>query len=899
MRPRFLLALLLPFIACGLQWLLWDGYIKPYVWFLFFPAAFFSAWLGGLTGGLVSTVTGALLVWYLFIPPSFSFALEDLAAAFSIALFILMGALFAGFFERLQRAMRRTDEALAETRAANERITELYQKTLELDELKSQFFANVSHELRTPLTLIMAPLAQRVAKAGLTEAERSEDGMMLRNARLLYRQVTDLLDAAKLEAGGMTLDYRRFDLCRLVQAMASNFDSLARERGIGLRIDVPPHLTAEADGEKLQRILLNLLSNAIKFTPDGGAIEVRLREEGDQVLIEVRDNGPGVPSELREAVFERFRQLEGGPQRRFGGTGLGLAIVKEFAELHGGRAGLTDAPGGGALFSVSLPLKAPEGRIVREIPAPLDETIEQGVLDELARVAAPSAPLEEGGNGRPLVLVVEDNPDMNGFIAGVLRPGYSVATAFDGQEGLEKALALRPDLILADVMMPRMSGDQMALALRRRPEMADVPILMLTAKADRELRLRLLKAGVREYLIKPFNAEELLARIGGLVKERRRTLGELREREERLQLFIDHAPAALAMFDREMRYLAVSRRWMRDYGLGERDIIGLSHYQVFPEIGEDLKVIHQRGLAGEVMAADEVRFERADGQVQWLRWEMRPWHRAEGGVGGILIFSEDISRLVEAKREIIALNADLERRVVERTAELIAANRELDSFSYAVSHDLRAPLRAMSGFSQALVEDFGGQLPGEARVYLDQIGIASRKMGELIDGLLSLSRSTRGEMERDRVDLTGMARRQLGDLARSDPARRAVTEVEEGLEVWGDRRMIEVVMTNLLGNAWKYSAKAAEARIRVHAEDRDGRRWICVADNGAGFDMAHAAKLFHPFQRLHRQEEFPGIGIGLATVQRIVQRHGGGIVARGEPGKGAAFCFSLAGEGNR
>lgn len=391
--------------------------------------------------------------------------------------------------------------------------------------------------------------------------------------------------------------------------------------------------------------------------------------------------------------------------------------------------------------------------------------------------------------------------------------------------------------------------------------------------------------------------EEFLATFFD-VTEHYRAEEALRASQERLQLLIDHAPAALAMFDSEMHYLAVSQRWRDDYFLGDREVLGHSHYEIFPEIPEAWKEVHRRGMAGAVIATDEDRFERLDGTVQWLRWEVRPWHAHDGSIGGIVIFSEDITHLVEARHEILELNAGLERRVTERTAELAAANRELESFAYAVSHDLRAPLRAMSGFSQALAEDYGDCLQDEARLYLDQIGIASRRMTELIDGILALSRSTRGELRRYPVDLSALARRRLAELATAEPERQVAVAVEDGLVVQGDARMLAAALTNLLDNAWKYTGRTAAATIRVHAEMRDdGRRWFCVSDNGAGFDMAHAARLFQPFQRLHRQDEFPGIGIGLATVQRIVHRHGGEIIAHAVPGKGAAFCFTLPEDG--
>jgi signal transduction histidine kinase len=265
----------------------------------------------------------------------------------------------------------------------------------------------------------------------------------------------------------------------------------------------------------------------------------------------------------------------------------------------------------------------------------------------------------------------------------------------------------------------------------------------------------------------------------------------------------------------------------------------------------------------------------------------------------------------QAEAEIRELNRTLEQRVRERTAELLAANQELDAFAYTVSHDLRAPLRAMSGFSQALMEDCGATLPGAAREHLDDIVAGSRRMGELIDGLLRLSRSTQRELRRDTVDLSALAIRLLGELAAAAPERRVTWTVAPGLTARGDERMIEVVLANLLDNAWKYTAKTPQATIDVGVleygtsenvgtnqdagrEPSSPARVFFVRDNGAGFDLRHAAKLFQPFQRLHRENEFPGLGIGLATAQRIVRRHGGTIQATAAPGQGAIFNFSLA-----
>jgi PAS domain S-box-containing protein len=618
------------------------------------------------------------------------------------------------------------------------------------------------------------------------------------------------------------------------------------------------------------------------------------------------------------------------------------------------------------------------------------------------------------------------------------------------------------------------------------------------------------------------------------------------ESEQALRMIMDHAPAAMAVFDREMRYVATSRRWREDFGLVDRDLTGCCHYDVFPDLPEAWKEVHRRALAGEVMENPRDRFERADGSVYYLSWKVQPWRTFEGTVGGVAIFSEDITlrtlaqeALVESEaryqtifenfhtpillldpasgaivdanpaaasfygwsterlksmhiqeintlpepqvadalhsvlsssprtfqfhhrladgtvrdvdvragrilvqgrpcnlslildvterrqaeeairvgrakleaaleairdavfisdadgrfldfneafatfhrfqdkascakvlsdypsildvlgpggevlplerwavpralrgeternavfglrrkdtgeawigaysfgpirdasgritgavvvgrditedvrlqEEIRTLNATLEQKVAERTSELQAANEELESFAYAVSHDLRAPLRLMKGYSQALQEDLGPRLAPEDHASLDQIIDASRHMSELIDGILVLSRATRADLERTWVDLGNLAGLVRQELEAAEPGRDVRWDIEGHLRAWGDPRLLAVVLRNLLGNAWKYTA-GREALIRFRGS---GGRFT-VEDNGAGFTMDQAGKLFHPFQRLHRQDEFPGLGIGLATVKRIITRHGGSLEARARPGEGAAFTFTL------
>lgn len=252
----------------------------------------------------------------------------------------------------------------------------------------------------------------------------------------------------------------------------------------------------------------------------------------------------------------------------------------------------------------------------------------------------------------------------------------------------------------------------------------------------------------------------------------------------------------------------------------------------------------------------------------------------------------------QREKEVSELNKELEQRVMERTAQLEATNKELDAFSYSVSHDLRAPLRAISGFSEALLDEYGDKLDEEGKTYLRYLQEGSHEMSDLIDGLLKLSRSTRGGIALERVDLSAIAAMVAEELRKAEPERRMNVHIAPGVEAFADPRLLRVVMENLLGNAWKYTSRTAEACIEFGVEEQEGKTVYFVRDNGAGFDMGYANKLFLPFHRLHKTSEFSGIGIGLATVERIIHRHDGRIWAQAAVGEGATFFFTLGQEGN-
>lgn len=278
--------------------------------------------------------------------------------------------------------------------------------------------------------------------------------------------------------------------------------------------------------------------------------------------------------------------------------------------------------------------------------------------------------------------------------------------------------------------------------------------------------------------------------------------------------------------------------------------------------------------------------------------EQKPWREEEflknysQLVAGKL--EEKVRELSETNESLLRLNGELERRVVERTSQLEAANRELDMFSYSISHDLRAPLRHLEGFSQALIEEYAAKLNHTGKEYLERLRKSAQRLTEMIDALLELSRHSRGKLVRESVDLSLLAGEVAAQLARSQPERKVSFEVAKGMMVRGDARLLKVVLEQLIGNAWKFTEpRGDEALVEVFATELDGRPACAVRDNGVGFEMNYADKLFSPFQRLHAQNEFPGRGIGLAIARRIITRHGGKIEAKAEPGKGATFTFAV------
>lgn len=481
----------------------------------------------------------------------------------------------------------------------------------------------------------------------------------------------------------------------------------------------------------------------------------------------------------------------------------------------------------------------------------------------------------------PLVLLVEDNPDMNDLIAEALGRRYRVATAFDGLEGLAKAMETRPDLIVSDLMMPGMSGDSMLLEMRGREELRDIPIIILTARADEELRVKLLREGVQDYVHKPFLMEELLTRVDRLMSERKRA-------RDRFELLVKSSPNGIVLFDRHGRIVLVNTALEQMFGYRRDELLGQTVELLVPEQFRNRHVEYRREFAAHPRARPmgarrDLTGRHEDGREIPLEIGLTPVETEKGPM--VLATIIDITQRKQAENEIR-----------QRTAQLEAINKELETFSYSVSHDLKAPLRGIDGYSRLLLEDHAAQLDDEGRLFLANVRQGAQQMGQLIEDLLAYSRMERRSLQSSPVALEDLARAVVSEMG--DEIRSLGVELRmelPPLHARADTDGLLFVLRNVLGNAVKFSRDAKPPVIEIGGRKENDTVLLWVKDNGIGFDMKFHDRIFEIFQRLQRNEDYPGTGIGLAIVKKAMQRMGGKVWAESQPGEGATFFLQLPG----
>lgn len=415
----------------------------------------------------------------------------------------------------------------------------------ELDQLKSNFFANISHEFRTPLTLILGPLDQ-MRQGVFTGDQHRYFELMHRNGRRLQALIDQLLDLSKLESEKMKLQLEAGDVHQFLRQLSASLESWTAQKHINYLIQIPQEsLWVQYDPDKLEKIVVNLLSNAIKFTESGGQVSFHVSSvlEGKQVnlQLEVRDTGIGIPKELQDKIFERFYHLSNAMDET-ASSGIGLALVRELVHFQNGNISVESEEDSYTIFRVSLPLQPAEVQTLTPEPSLAFAISAMQNAKEQELVDAGGQPDQD------LLLIVEDNPDVRTYITDILKDQYRIIEAENGQEGLEKAQASIPDLIISDVMMPKLDGVQMMAQLKQDQKTDHIPIIMLTAKAEREDKLESLDFGADEYLTKPFDAEELQIRLSNLISTRKK----LKEKY-RTGLFL--APSAVKNLSQEERFL--------------------------------------------------------------------------------------------------------------------------------------------------------------------------------------------------------------------------------------------------------------------------------------------------------------------------------------------------------
>ncbi|WP_243871237.1 SpoIIE family protein phosphatase [Amycolatopsis viridis] len=530
----------------------------------------------------------------------------------------------------------------------------------ELDRAKSEFFANVSHEFRTPLTLIAGPAEDALADTAepLPPGQRERLELVHRNAGRLRRLVNDLLDFAKIEAGRLQPDTAPHDLAALTTEIAESFAPALRRAGLRFEIDCPPLSRAvDVDPDMWEKIVLNLLSNGLKYTRQGGVV-VRLREKDEHAELTVTDTGVGIPADEVPRLFQRFHRARGREGRSHEGAGIGLALVQELVRLHDGSVTAESVEGAGSTFTVRMPLA--------EVPPPpaAELTLSATVAyrDEALQWQADGdgRPVPAPAGDAPTLLVVEDNTDLSRFIARLLHPVGRVLLARDGAEGLELARRHRPDLVLSDVMMPRLDGIGLVRALRSEPATKSVPVLFLSARAGVEAAVSGLEAGADDYLPKPFSGTELLARVRANL-----ALSDLRRRESEFRrALVESLREGVFVADSDGTIVEANEAFSTITGYGADH---LPMAWPYPWLGADAARVPAAGLVSHLGDGLEVSLviERPDGGEAWAALTLTRVAEAEGGPGWIVGTLRDVT--VEKKA------ADRESVLAAFAADLAAA----------------------------------------------------------------------------------------------------------------------------------------------------------------------------------------------------------------------------------
>ena len=619
----------------------------------------------------------------------------------------LAGFLVAGVSARLQledsyRDFLKLVSSHIATSIANARVYEEEKKRIEalaeIDRAKTAFFSNVSHEFRTPLTLMLNPIEELLAHSHteLSPAAKGQLEVAHRNSLRLLRLVNTLLDFSRIEAGRAQAVFEPTDLAAFTVELASVFRAATERAGLKLTVDCPPlSEPVYVDRAMWEKIVLNLVSNAFKFTFEG-EIVVSLRTEGEAAELRVRDTGVGIPAEEMPRLFERFYRLPNMRSRTHEGSGIGLALVQELVKLHGGLVHVESRPGDGSTFIVSLPLGSthlPQEKIggsftlvsTSAVTAPFVEEAlrwlphgaSAGDSELPPREEFPPAPYPAGDadESRPRLLIADDNADMRQYLARLLAKRYDVRTVPDGQEALAAVRERRPDLILCDVMMPRLDGIGLLRELRADADLGTIPFIFLSARAGEEARVEGLQKGADDYLIKPFSAHELLARVAAhldLARLRKRAQEALRESEARLQAVLDGSPDPIFLKDREGRLLLANPATFAVIGKPSESCLGKTDEQFFdnPADGRAIMANDRRIMTSGRSEIVEETISTPSGPRYYVS-NKAPYRDAAGNIIGLIGTARDVTERKQAEEALRESEARFRHLFEDNVAALL------------------------------------------------------------------------------------------------------------------------------------------------------------------------------------------------------------------------------------
>jgi signal transduction histidine kinase len=773
----------------------------------------------------------------------------------------------------------------------------------EIDRAKTAFFSNVSHEFRTPLTLMLGPLEEALNNELIPEPVREALTLAQRNAHRLSKLVNSLLDFSRIEAGRAQAVYEPTDLVGLTRDIASTFGSALHRAGLTFSVECTPlEEPVYVDREMWEKIVLNLLSNALKFTLEG-SVHLRLRSAGRHAVLEVADTGVGIPAVEMPRLFERFHRIENSRARTQEGSGIGLALVHELVTLHGGSIDVASDVGQGTTFYVHVPfgsshLPGDHVRAARTLTstatraeAYVDEALRWLPQEDTSRSARPRiAPLDDEVPRRveprlqatagSRILLADDNADMREYVRRLLEPHYIVTAVADGDAALEHARKRRPDLVLSDVMMPKLDGFGLLRALRADSNTAAVPVILLSARAGEDATIEGLAAGADDYLVKPFSARELIARVGAalaLARTRQDADEQVRKSEERFRALVTASSDVIYRMSadwKEMRHLQ-GREFIAD--TLEPSQTWLDKY-IHPDDQTLVLGTIEQAIRTKTIFELEHRVRQVDGSLGWTFSRALP----------ILDERDEIVEWFGMASDITP-QKELEQSLRE-------ADRQKDEFLAMLAHELRNPLAPIRTASELLA-----RISKEPQA-LSVVDIVRRQvahLSRLVDDLLDVSRITQQRivLQKQTIEAAELIRQAVETVEPHIRERRHHLQVHStypALYVHGDVARLVQSLVNLLTNASKYTEPGGKIQISSRAEGPYAL--IEVSDNGMGIPPTLLPKIFDLFVQSDRALDRAqgGLGVGLSVVRRLVEMHGGAVLARSEgAGQGSTFSVRL------